>query len=873
MRKFDSPPKPPWWAHWLLERFCAPHLLEEMCGDLEELYQERAALLGVKQANYRYLQDVLSLVRPFVLKRKPTQHPLLNPFDMISNYFKIAFRQLLKNKGYSSINIGGLAVGMAVSMLIGLWMYDELMYNTYHKNYDRIARVLQNQTFNGEVETWFGQAMQLGPELRNTYGNNFEYIVRASFTQNEILSVGDKVLTKSGNYMESGSPDMLTLHMLKGTSAGLQELNSILLSQSTAKAFFGDTDPVGQLMKINNDLDVKVTGVYEDLPANSDFANLEFIASWELMVKSQDLEKIAGWGNSWFQTFVQIADNTQMEKVSAAIKDAKLKNDPDGAKFKPEIFLFPMSRWHLYSDFKNGISTGGRIEFVWLFGIIGAFVLMLACINFMNLSTARSEKRAKEVGIRKTVGSVRSQLIIQFLSESLLITAFAFVLSILLMVLFLPFFNEMADKKMVIPWTNPIFWIAGIGFSLLTGILAGSYPALYLSSFRPVQVLKGTFRVGRFAAIPRKALVVLQFTVSVTLIIGTLIVFRQIQFVKNRPVGYTRDGLVSIGIRTEEMRKGYEVFRNDLLGTGAVKEVAQSASTAATAGTTNSGFQWKGKDPAMQDELYTVAITHEYGKAVDWQIAGGRDFSKTFATDSAGFILNETAVKYMGLDNPIGESIKAFGRTYTVIGVVKDIVMQSIYEPVKPMVFYIDVFKRVNFITVKLNPQVSASEALSKIETVYKKHYPSAPFEYTFVDEEFTAKYASEERVGKLSSIFAILAIFISCLGLFGLASFMAERRFKEIGVRKVLGASIFNLWALLSKDFVGLVMLSLLIASPLAYYFMDSWLEKYEYRTPISLWIFIIAGLAAFVVTLLTVSFQAIKAALVNPIKSLRDE
>lgn len=522
MTKYPSYPRPPGWATWLLERFCAPHLLDEMQQDLEELFEERVETIGIKQARYRYVQDVLSLLRPFIVKRKPTVYPPLNLLDMITNYFRIALRQLLKNKGYSSINIGGLAVGMAVSMLIGLWMYDELTFNTSHKNYGRIARVLQNQTFNGEVETWFGQAMQLGPELRNNYGNNFEYIVRSSFEQGQILSIGDKFLTKNSLYMESEAPHMLSLEMLKGTRAGLQELNSVLLSQSTAEAFFGDADPMGQVMKLNNNLDVKVTGVYEDLPANSDFASLEFIAPWELMVKSQELEKRVGWGNSWFQTFVQIADNATMEKVSEAIKDIKLKNDPDGAKFKPEIFLFPMSRWHLYSEFKNGMSAGGRIEFVWLVGIIGGFVLLLACINFMNLSTARSEKRAKEVGIRKTVGSVRSQLIVQFLSESLLVTGFAFILSILLIVLSLPAFNEIADKKMAIPWANPLFWIAGIGFSLLTGIMAGSYPALYLSSFKPVQVLKGTFRIGRLAAIPRKALVVLQFTVSVTLIIGTL---------------------------------------------------------------------------------------------------------------------------------------------------------------------------------------------------------------------------------------------------------------------------------------------------------------------------------------------------------------
>jgi putative ABC transport system permease protein len=792
---------------------------------------------------------------------------------MFRNYLMIAWRNLLKNKGYSFINIGGLATGMTVAMLIGLWMYDELSFNKQFDNHNRIAQVMQNQTFNGEVETWYGQAMQLAPELRSSYGKHFKYIVRSSYPRSLILSTGEKHLTKTGNYMEPQAPDMLTLTMLKGTRQGLNDPSSILLSSSVARALFGDKDPMNQVLKINNKLNVKVTGVYEDLPSNSSFADLTFIAPWELMVKDEDLEKRVGWGNSWFQTFVQIADNANMENVTAAIKKVKEKFDPDGPKFKPELFLFPMDRWYLYSEFKNGISTGGRIQFVWLFGIIGVFVLLLACINFMNLSTARSEKRAKEVGIRKAIGSMRGQLIIQFLGESLLVAVFSFILSIFLAALLLPWFNQIADKEISLPLLNPVFWITGIGFSFLTGVIAGSYPAFYLSSFKPVKVLKGTFRVSRFAAVPRKVLVVVQFAVSVTLIICTIVVFRQIQFAKNRPIGYSRAGLITLPLNTEDIRKNYDVFRNDLLATGSVAEVAQSESTVTNAFITNSGFQWKGKDPDMQDQLTTVGVTHEFGNAVNWKMKEGRDFSKAFATDSSGFILNETAVKYMGLKNPLGENIKAFGRTYTVIGVVKDMVMQSIYDPVKPMVFYIDMFNRVVYINIKMNPRVSAAAALAKIEAVYKKHNPAAPFEYTFADEEFEAKYRSEERIGKLSSVFAILAIFISCIGLLGLASFSAEQRTKEIGIRKVLGASVLSVWNLLSKDFVILVIIALLIAIPTAYYFMYNWLQNYQYRTNISWWIFVSAGVGALAITLLTVSFQAIKAATSNPVKSLRTE
>jgi ABC-type antimicrobial peptide transport system permease subunit len=874
-------PQPPKWIDCFLHWRLPEDQFEEVQGDMHELYGKWVKEVGVRKARWLYLLNGLTFLRPLPKRKSTFQRQTLyilqpHPINMIANYFKIAYRNLSRQKGYSFINISGLAVGMTVAMVIGLWMYDELSFNTYHQNYDRIAQLMQNQTFDGEIRTGSSQALELAPEVRNKYGNNFTYIVSSSWNGEHLLSVGDKVLSQSGNFMEPGAPHMLTLEMLKGTRSGLQDLASILLSESVAKAFFGDGEPVGQLMKINNKMDVKVTGVYADIPSNSSFSDLGFIAPWDLFIKSEDYEKKLGWGNSWFQVFAQIAPNTDMKKVSSTIKNVKMNaiaQDEGEVKFKPEIFLHPMSHWHLYSEFENGVNVGGRIEYVWLFGTIGVFVLLLACINFMNLSTARSERRAKEVGVRKAVGSLRSQLVIQFLSESLLVTGLSFVISILLAMLLLPYFNGIADKKLTILWREPLFWLAGMLFSVGTGILAGSYPALYLSSFNPVKALKGTFRVGRFASIPRKALVVVQFTVSVTLIIGTIIIFQQIQFAKNRPIGYNRNGIITIPMKTEEMRKNYEVFRTDLLESGAVEGVAQSQTTVTNGGVTNSGLQWKGKNPAMQDEFITVSITHDFGKVVSWKLKQGRDFSKTFATDSLGFILNETAVKYMGLENPIGETVKAFGKTFTVIGVVKDMVMQSLYEPVRPNIFYIDTFNRVRFINVKLHPQKSAAEALASIETIFKKYNRATPFEYKFADEEFAAKYRSEERIGTLSSIFAFLAIFISCLGLYGLASFMAERRTKEVSIRKILGASVVNLWGLLSKDFVYLVLISLLIATPIAYYFLSGWLENYEYRTSISPWIFILTGLAALVITLITVSFQAIKAALTNPVKSLRNE
>ena len=793
---------------------------------------------------------------------------------MLKNYIKTAWRQLLKNKLYSFLNIGGLAMGMTVAMLIGLWVWDEVTFNRYHQHYDRIARVMQNQTFaGGEIQTWRSQALQLGPELRTTYGANFKYIAMADFIQEHTLIYNEKALTRMGSFMESQAPEMLTLKMLSGTLSGLTEPHSILLSASTAKAFFGNEDPINKVMSIDNMPEVKVTGVYEDVAHNSSFVNLRFIAPWQLYVES--LPEWLSWGNSWFQTIVQIADNTEMDQVSSVIKHAKLNRviQEDDARFKPELFLHPMREWHLYAEFSQGLNVGGRIQYVRLFGVIGLFVLILACINFMNLSTARSQKRAKEVGVRKAIGSGRGQLIYQFFTESLLVSALAFAVSLLCIQLILPYFNEVTNKEISILWSNPEFWLLATGFTLFTGVLAGSYPAFYLSSFRAISVLKGIFKVGQAATIPRKVLVVAQFTVSITLIIGTIIVFQQIEFVKNRPIGYNKNNLITIPIKNEDIHTHYEAFRNDLLQTDVVEEVAKSASPITQTFVTNSGLQWRGKEPGMPDEFVTVRITHEFGKTIGWQINQGRDFSRDFKTDSLGLVINETAATYMGFENPVGEKINWPGNgTFTIIGVVNNMITQSPYSPVKQTLFFID-YNRSNVINIRIRPNTIVDQALTRIENVFKKHDPVNPFEYSFTDQAYAEKFDNEERIGTLASLFALLAIFISFLGLFGIASFMAQQRIKEIGIRKVLGASVPSLWGMLSKDFVALVILSCVIATPIAWYFLDAWLQQYEYRTQISYWVFAAAGMGALFIAILTVSFHAIKAATTNPVNSLRRE
>jgi ABC-type antimicrobial peptide transport system permease subunit len=795
---------------------------------------------------------------------------------MIKNYFKIALRNLLKNKGYSFINIAGLAMGMAVALLIGLWTWDELTYNKYHENYDRIAQVWQHNIYNGSKSSQTANPYLMAEEIRNNFGADFKYVLQSSWTFTRILTVGEKKFNKAGNYFEPEVTEMLSLKMLKGTRGGLKDPYSILLSESTAQAYFGDSDPMNQLMRVDNKSDVKVTGVYEDLPHNSTFREMKFILPWELYVITNEwIKKMENpWGSNFTQTFAQIADHADMESVSKKIKNVKLNKlkDEDDRRYKPEVFLHPMSKWHLYSEFKNGKNIGGRIEFVWLFAIIGVFVLLLACINFMNLTTARSEKRAKEVGIRKSIGSVRTQLISQFFSESLVVTMLAFVVSLLLVQLILPAFNQVAGKELALLWSQPLFWVGGIGFSILTGVIAGSYPALYLSGFQPVQVLKGTFRAGRLASVPRKVLVVLQFTVSVTLIIGTIVVFRQIEYAKNRPVGYDRNGLVNIFQLTPDIHKHFDAVRNELKNLGAVLEMTESGSPTTQVWNTNGGFEWKGKDPALAVDFPNNSVTHEYGKTVGWTFKAGRDFSRDHATDSQAFVINATAAKFLGFENPVGETLVWNSKPFTIIGVVNDIVIESPYEPVRPSLFHIS-RDDGSVIIIKLNPAAEASGSLDRIKAVFTKYNPAAPFEYSFVDAEYARKFDDEQRIGKLASFFAALAVFISCLGIFGLASFVAEQRTKEIGIRKVLGASVVNLWGMLSRDFVVLVLISLLIALPGAYYFMSNWLQKYEYRTGIAWWILLVAGVGALLITLLTVSYQSIKAAMANPVNSLRLE
>lgn len=861
--------------------FCDPAIRTPVEGDLLELYDERLHARGKKYADRRFIFDVLLLFRPGII-RSP-EVPQLNNNLMLRNYLKITTRNLSKNKPYSVINIGGLAIGMAVAMLIGLWVYDEFSFNTYHKNYDRVVQIMKGGIFEGR--SYQGQRYLPYPlieTLRTEYGQNFSHVMPMS-DGDFILSLNDKNISKRGIFIDKGAPEAFTLEMIEGTWQGLEDPHSIMLSAATAKDLFGDDDPMNKTVQINNNLDMKVTGVYSDLPFNTTFHELQFMAPWAMYDTNNPWMKQQDWKNHFLHIYAEIAPNLTIEQVNANIREAEIKaiedmpDMQDELKYGPIVLLHPMSRWHLYSDFKEGVVEAGPIQSVRMIALIGGFVLLLACINFMNLSTSRSEKRAKEVGIRKSVGSLRTQLIGQFFTESFMVVVLAFMATLLLVTVALPWFNDLAAKQMQIPWSNANFWLISLGFILLTGILAGSYPALYLSSFNAHRVLKGTFRAGRLSSLPRKALVVLQFTVSVALIIATVVIHNQVIYAKDRPVGYTREGVIMVERRTGDFYSKLETLRTELMASGAVKEMATSGGRLTQVWSGNGGFTWQGMDPGTEINMSTLSVSADFGKTVGWQFVAGRDFSRDIVSDSAGFVLNETAIREMNLEDPVGKVVHwsntAYGvdRDYRVLGVIKDMVMQSPYEKVDPAVFFIQGYH--GWINIKLNPDLGTSKALATIEGVFKEVIPGAPFDYTFADEAYATKFATEERLERLASVFAALAIFISCLGLFGLASYMAERRTKEIGIRKVIGASVFILWRLLCKDFVLLAFLGCILAAPAAYYPLTGWLRNFTYRTEMSWWIFVVAGVATIALTLLTVSYQTIKAATGNPVNSLRSE
>jgi putative ABC transport system permease protein len=793
---------------------------------------------------------------------------------MFQNYLRIAWRHLGKNRGYTAINIAGLSIGMAIALVISLWISDEANFDHYAANHSRLAGGWVNMHLNNATKKedfYTGQTimMPLGNALATKYKDLFTRVAMTDYEtgNGRLFNYGDKTVSGVALTAQSGLPVMFGFRMLSGNAEATKDPSTIIIAQSLATALFGNSDAVGKTVKVDNALEYRIGGTYADLPMNTTFKGLQAVLPWGNAANSYHRDNTS-WQDHNGHLYVELAPGVTAEQATSRVKNLTTPYEKD---YHEEVLIYPLDKAYLYNQFEMNKPAGGRITMVWLFGIIGAFVLLLAGINFMNLSTARSEKRAKEVGIRKTIGSLRSQLIAQFLSESVVLASIALFFALVLAQASLPFFNGLAAKQMFIPWTNPLFIMAMLGFTLFTGLLAGSYPAFYLSAFRPVEVLKGKLQIGRLASLPRQILVVLQFTVSLTLIIGTTIVFRQILFTKDRPAGYNREGLFTVDMNTPDINNHYEALRAELIQKALAANVAAS-DMEPTSFNNGNGLDWSGKRPDQNTIGFNnVNITPDYGKTIGWTITRGRDMSRDFPTDSNAAILNEKAVRSIGFKDPVGQIVKLFGKPYTVVGVCADMLTNDPYDTSENAIFVGG--RYTGEMIVKIKPGNDPHKTLADMKPVFSKYNPSSPFIYKFVDDAYANKFDAEERIGNLAAVFTGLAIFISCLGLFGLAAFVAEQRTKEIGVRKVLGASIINLWGLLSQEFLKLTGISILIAVPLSYYCMNKWLEGYIYHAPLTWWIFALAGAGIIVITLLTVSYQSLKAALTNPVKNLRSE
>jgi putative ABC transport system permease protein len=787
---------------------------------------------------------------------------------MIRNYIKIALRNLQRNVVYSFINIFGLTVGLACTILILLWVQDEVSYDKFHSNVDRLHQVWIHATYDGKVNSFTSVPLPTAEGLR-LEDSNIKRAVTCDWGSENLLAVGDVRFKKVGNYATEEFLEMFKFPMMKGTpEKALDEPYSIVLTESTAKALFGDEDAMNQMVLINNKDEVKVTGIVKDLPANSTF-QFNYILPFKYYENEHWVKNSKdNWGNYSFQVFIELNEKASEESVEANIKDLLTKKGE--TDIKREFFLHPMRRWRLHSTFQDGKESGGMIEYVNMFTLIAVFILVIACINFMNLATARSERRAREVGIRKSVGSKRKDLVFQFLGESIMIALIAFISAIVLTELTLPGYNTLVSKKLSIDYTSPTFWTFGLGITLLTGILAGSYPAFYLSSFNVVRVLKGKLQMGKSGTTPRKVLVVLQFVFSIVLIICSIVIQKQIGFVKNRHLGYDQENLITIDY-TADIGKNYKAIKNELLASRVVESVTQSNSPI-TAVYSNNFMGWPGKPEDQKVLFSTIATEYDYTKTMNIKMLEGRDFSEDFKSDTAAIIINKAALDVMGLKDPIGTQVDLWGGKRTIVGVMDNVLMGSLFREVSPG-FLIMMPQWVNALTVRLSKTEDLKGSLAKVEEILKKYNSAYPFEYSFVDADFQQKFTTINMVSNLGGVFTFLAICITGLGLFGLAAFTAEQRTKEVGIRKVLGASVSSLIILISKEFSLLVVVAFVLSAPFAWWGSAALLERYPYRIDIPLWVFPVAGLISLLFALFIVSTQALKAASANPVNSLRSE
>lgn len=785
---------------------------------------------------------------------------------MIRNYLKVLLRQLRKNKGFALLNMFGLSIGLTASVLMLLWIQDEVSYNKFNEKYDDLYQVMGNQTYDAKTYTFAATPGPLAAEMKRDFPEVVQ-TTRLNWGESWLFTVNEKTLYEAGNYTDPAIFKMFSFEKRFGDIENpFPDDNSIVITEKTAEKYFGTANVVGKTIRINSKDEFKITAVVADPPPNSSI-KFAWLASFRIYEKQNTW--LQSWSNNGLQTFVELKPGTDYKTFNKKYAGYIQGKNPD-AMARP--LLLAMDDWRLRSSFENGVQAGGRIEYVRLFSVIAILLIIIACINFMNLATARSEQRAKEVGVRKVMGAQRRSLLVQFIGESVSMAIISMGIACLLVLATLPWFNELIGKKLSLGFDHPMQWLLFLGIAVGCGLLAGSYPSIYLSSFKPIAIFKG-FSRGRTSRVAyvRKGLVITQFVVSIVLIVSTVVIYRQLDHVKNRQLGYNKDNLVYVR-QTGKINENLEVIQNDLKATGMVSHSASSNQYLLQIGNNSGGFAWEGKDPTKEVLITTEFVSSDYINTAGMKITAGRDFLQNSVADSHSVIINETFAKLLNKPDPLNTLIYRDSVNYRVVGVVNDFVYNDMYGKAAPLVLFIAPHA-TNFVFMRISDGAKTEDALAKIETVFKKHNPGYPFESSFVDQEFERLFKSEMLVSKLSRLFAIITIFISCLGLFALAAYTAERRTKEIGIRKILGASVARVAGLLSFDFLKLVFIAIVIAMPLSWYVMSQWLADFSYRIDMQWWMFAVAGVLALLIALLTVSFQAIRAAVSNPVKSIRTE
>lgn len=789
---------------------------------------------------------------------------------MLKNFLKTTVRSLWRNKTYSFLNLFGLAVGIACTGLIFLWVEDEMTYDSINVKKDKLYQVLNNWPYPAHYSTFETTPGTLAPAIKAEIPG-IANTARCTYGQTSALfTIGDKQLYAGGTFADSTLFSMLTIPFTQGNAdSAFIRLYSMVITESTAKKFFGETaNIIGKTVRVANKQDYVITGVIKDFPENTTL-HYDWIAPFAIAEKNDG--SLTDWASNDIITLVELKENVNVDQVNSLLEGMIRKRVPGSIA---SSMLFSMNHWHLRHDFENGKETGkGRIQYVRMFTLIAWIILLLACINFMNLATARSEKRAKEVGVRKVLGSGRKNLVLQFIGEAMLMSLLAVMVAIFMVILALPAFNLLTQKNLTADLASPLHLTSLLTIVIACGLIAGSYPSFYLSSFNPISVLKGLKIKTASAGFIRKGLVVTQFTVSIVLIVSTIIIFQQIQHVKSRNAGYDKNGLLILSLQGE-LGKNFAVVKQDLLATGMVENAALTDWNLLNGGRNWDGFEWTGR---TANEKYSITYRHvspELLNTYGIQLLQGRDFSENAEADSVNVIINESFAQMLHGKSPVGEIIRAGNRSYTVIGVVKNFVYGDMYGKPEPAIFLSQPHNDwQSYMYVRLKKNVNLEEAVAKVATTIKKDNPGYPVDYRFVDEQFNQVFLNEMLVSRLSRVFAMLAIIISCLGLFGLAAYTAERRIKEIGIRKVLGASVSGIAGLLSTGFIKLVLVSIVLACPIAWYAMSAWLQNYAYRVEIQWWVFAVAGVAAILIAFITVSFQSIKAAMMNPVKAIKTE